>query len=35
MYEAYEDPYNYYLVSEYCEGGELYDYLIERKMLSE
>lgn len=25
LYELYEDPKNYYLVTEYCNGGELFD----------
>ncbi len=25
LYELYEDQKNYYLVTEYCNGGELFD----------
>lgn len=25
LYELYEDQKNYYLVTEYCTGGELFD----------
>jgi hypothetical protein len=35
MYEAYEDVYNYYLVLELCRGGELFDYVLDRNVLTE
>lgn len=25
LYEIFSDTYSYYLVSEYCEGGELFE----------
>jgi calcium-dependent protein kinase len=35
LYEAYEDANNYYLVTEYCSGGELFDYVVAQNYLSE
>ena len=35
IYEFYEDPKNYHLVTEYCSGGELFDYIVAKKHLSE
>mmetsp|Transcript_34183 Transcript_34183/g.59790 ORF Transcript_34183/g.59790 Transcript_34183/m.59790 type:complete len:487 (-) Transcript_34183:4193-5653(-) len=35
LYEFYEDEYNYHLVTEYLQGGELFDFIIKSKMLSE
>lgn len=28
LYEAYEDEKNFYLVTEYCKGGELFDFIV-------
>lgn len=35
LYEFYEDENNYHLVTEYLQGGELFDFIIQSKMLSE
>ena len=35
LYEVYEDKDCVYLVQEYCEGGELFDYIAEQERLSE
>ena len=35
FYEFYEDEYYYHLVTEYVTGGELFDFIIKSKMLSE
>lgn len=35
VYDFYQDENNYYLVSEYLEGGELFDYLSKRKHFTE
>ena len=35
IYEFYQDDENYYLVTEYCSGGELYDRIISMKNFSE
>ncbi|CAG9314692.1 unnamed protein product [Blepharisma stoltei] len=35
LYEFYEDAMYYHLVTEYIPGGELFDYIIKSKMLSE
>lgn len=35
LYEFYEDEKHYHLVTEYVAGGELFDYIIKSKMLSE
>ena len=35
LYEMYEDPKKYYIVSELCTGGELFDYITDRGHLSE
>jgi calcium-dependent protein kinase len=35
LYEFYEDKHNYYLATEQCTGGELFDYIIEQGKLSE
>lgn len=35
MYESFEDSKNYHLVTEYCSGGELFDYIVSKKNLSE
>lgn len=35
LFEVYEDSKCVYLVQEFCEGGELFDYIAEREHLSE
>jgi len=35
LYETYEDHNGIYLVQEYCEGGELFDFIADRDHLSE
>ena len=35
LYEVFEDARNIYLVLELCEGGELFDYIVKKKKLTE
>ena len=35
IYELFEDSQNYYVISEYMEGGELYDRIIQIKAFKE
>ena len=35
LYEVFEDRKNIYLVTEYCEGGELFDEIIARGRFDE
>jgi len=35
LYEVFEDKKFIYLVTEYCDGGELFDAIIERKKFDE
>lgn len=35
LYESFEDEENVYLVQEFCDGGELFDYIVEKDTLSE
>ena len=35
MYEYYQDDKRYYLVTEYCSGGELFDKIIEQMYMTE
>ena len=35
LYEVWEDARNLYLVLELCEGGELFDYIVKKKKLTE
>ena len=35
LYEFFEDSRNYYLVTDYLNGGELLDYILKNKVLSE
>ena len=35
IYEFYQDDKNYYLITELCSGGELYDRIIKMKNFSE
>lgn len=34
-YECYQDEFNYYIVTEYCKGGELLTFLIENRAFNE
>ena len=33
IYEFYEDKANFYIVSEFCRGGELFDAMTEKEFL--
>jgi calcium-dependent protein kinase len=35
LYEFYEDEHNYHLVTEYLQGGELFDFIVKSKQLNE
>ena len=35
MYESFEDRRNVYIVMELCEGGELFDYIIDKGIFDE
>lgn len=35
MYEAYQDEKNYYIVTEFCTGGELFDFVVSSRCLTE
>ena len=35
IYQIYEDDNNYLIIMEYCEGGELFNYIVEKQRLSE
>lgn len=35
IYEVYDDTVNFYIVSEFCSGGELFDKITEKGLLSE
>ena len=35
VYEIYEDDYHYLIIMEYCEGGELFNYIVKHQRLSE
>lgn len=35
LYETFEDNRNIYLVMEYCEGGELFDKIIDKGHFTE
>jgi len=34
-YKITETAKNYYIIMEYCEGGELFDYIVEKERLDE
>jgi calcium-dependent protein kinase len=33
--EFYQDDHNFYIVTELCEGGELFDFIIEKHHFNE
>ena len=35
VYQIYEDDYHYLIIMEYCEGGELFNYIVKNQRLSE
>lgn len=35
IFEFYQDKNNFYLITEYLEGGELFDYISQRKTMNE
>ena len=35
VFEINEDEDNYFIIMEYCEGGELFNYIVKNQMLSE
>lgn len=35
LYEVYNDHNNFYIVTEYCSGGELFDHILKREHYSE
>ena len=35
VYQIYEDDYHYLIIMEYCEGGELFNYIVKHQRLSE
>ena len=35
VYQIYEDTNNYLIIMEYCEGGELFNYIVEKQRLTE
>ena len=35
VYQIYEDDNHYLIIMEYCEGGELFNYIVEKQKLSE
>jgi calcium-dependent protein kinase len=35
VFEYFEDPYNYYIVMEYCQGGDLFGHLLSSKKVTE
>jgi calcium-dependent protein kinase len=35
FYEIYQDENNFFIVTEFCEGGELFDHIMEKGTLSE
>jgi calcium-dependent protein kinase len=35
FYEFFEDKLNYYIITEYCKGGELFEFILENRAISE
>lgn len=35
LHDFFEDDLNYYLITDFCSGGELYNYIIEKKQIDE
>ena len=35
LFEVYRDEFNYYIVTEYCSGGDLINYILKEKGISE
>ena len=35
VYQIFENPQNYYIIMEYCEGGELFNYIVQKQRLEE
>jgi calcium-dependent protein kinase len=35
LYEYFEDDKNYYLITEICSGGELFDKIVEKEFFRE
>jgi calcium-dependent protein kinase len=35
LYEVFEDKHKIYLVTEYCDGGELFDEIVKREKFNE
>jgi calcium-dependent protein kinase len=35
LFEVYQDPKRYFIVTEHCSGGELFDHIIKRPNYSE
>lgn len=35
LYEVFQDSEDIYLVQEFCEGGELFDYIVDKSNLNE
>ncbi len=35
IHDIFQEKKHFYIVSEFCEGGELFDYLIEHEKISE
>ena len=35
VYQIFENSQNYYIIMEYCEGGELFNYIVEKQRLDE
>ena len=35
VYQIYDDDNNYLIIMNYCEGGELFNYIVKKQRLSE
>ncbi|KAK9506875.1 hypothetical protein O3M35_008728 [Rhynocoris fuscipes] len=35
LYQVIETPFNFFMIMEYCSGGELFDHIVEKSRLSE